>query len=405
MPLYLIVIAAVKSLRRNRLRTVLTMLGIMIDIAAVICTVALGEGSAAKIHEDLLNLGDNFVWVENGNRTIAGVRSGNGGVPRLTGDDLDAIEREVPEIKACSAQVDARAQVVAGNQNWNTTYRGVSADYLRIRKWSVVAGTTFTDADVQQRAKLAVLGHTVVDRLFQDDDPLDRTIRIGSELFKVLGVLNSKGSSTTGQDQDDFILVPYTTALRVLKGTTWLDDVLCSASSEAAIQPARDHITDLMRDRHRIGPGQPDDFNLPAPDESIKTREDAARTMGFMLGSIAAVSLLVGGVGVMNIMLVSVTERTREIGLRMALGGRERDIRRQFITEAVVLSLVGGAIGIGLGLVMSRALAEAVGWPALVSSDTIVVATAFSTMTGLVFGYYPARRASTLDPIEALRFE
>jgi putative ABC transport system permease protein len=405
MSFYLVLIAALKALRRNRLRTVLTMIGIMIGIAAVICTVALGEGSAARIHEDLLNLGDNFVWVENGSRTIAGVRSGNGGVPRLTGGDLDAIVTDVPEIKACSAQVDARSQVIAGHQNWNTTYRGVSGNYPQIRRWTVVAGTAFTEADVQQRAKVALLGHTVAVQLFGDDDPMDRPIRIGSELFKVLGVLNSKGSSTAGQDQDDFVLVPYTTAQRHLKGTTWLDDILCSASSEATITPARDHITDLLRDRHHIAANQPDDFNLPAPDESIKTREDAARTMGFMLASIAAVSLLVGGVGVMNIMLVSVTERTREIGLRMAVGGRERDVRRQFIMEAIVLSLVGGALGIAVGLVASRALADVVGWPAFVSIDTILVATAFSSATGLVFGYYPARRASKLDPIEALRFE
>jgi putative ABC transport system permease protein len=405
MTLYLIVLASVKALARNRLRTVLTMLGIMIGIAAVICTVALGAGSAAQIHEDLLNLGDNFVWIENGSRTVSGARSGSGGVPKLTADDMQAILDEVPEITRCSPQVDARIQVIAGNQNWNTTYRGVSADYLSIRRWSIAQGASFSDHDVQQRAKVALLGRTVVAKLFGEDDPIDATIRLRSQLFKVVGVLSNKGASSTGQDQDDFILVPYTTAQRHLKGTTWLDDALCSASSEAAIPLARDHITDLMRARHRIGDGQPDDFNLPAPDESIKTREEAARTMGVMLGSIAAVSLLVGGVGVMNIMLVSVTERTREIGLRMAIGARERDIRRQFIIESIVLSLVGGALGIGVGLVTSRVLADAAGWPALVSTETIITATAFSTATGLIFGYYPARRASALDPIEALRFE
>jgi putative ABC transport system permease protein len=218
-------------------------------------------------------------------------------------------------------------------------------------------------------------------------------------------VLTKKGSSTTGQDQDDFMLIPYTTAQRNLKGTLWLDDVLCSARSEGDIPPARDHITDLLRDRHRLLDGQPDDFNLPAPDESIRTREDAARTMGFMLASIAAISLLVGGVGVMNIMLVSVTERTREIGLRLAVGGRERDIGRQFIAEAIVLSLTGGAVGIAFGIVAARTLVDALGWPAVVSANAIVTATAFSSATGLVFGYYPASRASRLDPIEALRFE
>jgi putative ABC transport system permease protein len=405
MSVYMVLIAALKALRRNHLRTALTMLGIMIGIAAVICTVALGAGSAAQIHQDLLNLGDNFVWVENGSRTIAGVRSGAGGAPRLTGDDLDAIVQDVPEIVRCSAQVDGRVQVIAGNQNWNTTYRGVSPDYLRIRKWSVVEGDELTDVDVQQHAKVAVLGHTVVNQLFADDDPVNRTIRVGSELFRVVGTLNSKGSSTTGQDQDDFVLIPYTTVQRYVNRITWLDDILCSASSEGAIPTARDQITDLLRDRHHIVGDMADDFNLPAPDDSIKLREDAASTMGAMLGSIAAVSLLVGGVGVMNIMLVSVTERTREIGLRMAVGGRERDIRRQFIAEAVVLSLAGGGAGIGLGLVTSRVLANALGWPTLVSIDTIILATAFSTATGLVFGYYPARRASALDPIEALRFE
>jgi putative ABC transport system permease protein len=405
MSVYLIVMAAVKALARNRLRTVLTMLGIMIGIAAVICTVALGAGSAAQIHEDLLNLGDNFVWIENGSRTLSGVRTGNGGAPRLTGDDMQAIVDEVPEITRCSPQVDSRIQVIAGNQNWNTTYRGVSADYLPIRRWSIVSGTAFNDHDVQQRAKVALLGQTVVNKLFGDQDPVDGTIRLGSHLFKVLGVLSNKGSSSTGQDQDDFILVPYTVAQRDLKGTTWLDDVLCSAASEAAIPFARDHITNLMRDRHRISEGQPDDFNLPAPDDSIRTREEAARTMGVMLGSIAAVSLLVGGVGVMNIMLVSVTERTREIGLRLAVGARERDIRRQFIVESIVLSLVGGAFGIAVGIVASRLLADAAGWPSFVSLDTLITATAFSTATGLVFGYYPARRASALDPIDGLRFE
>jgi putative ABC transport system permease protein len=405
MSFYLVFLAAVRALRRNSLRTALTMLGIMIGIAAVICTVALGDGSAAQIHQDLLNLGDNFVWVENGGRTVTGARLPAGSVPRLLPDDLDAITNEVPEIKACSAQADGRSQVLSAGRNWNTSYRGVSANYAQIRRWTVVAGTFFTDVDVEQRSKVVVLGRTVADQLFGEDDPLDQTIRIGSQPFKVLGVLNKKGSSSTGQDQDDFVLLPYTTAQRSLKGSLYLDDVLCSAVSEADIPSARDHITDLIRYRHRILDGQQDDFNLPAPDESIRTREDAAKTMGFMLGSIAAISLIVGGVGVMNIMLVSVTERTREIGLRQAIGGRERDVRRQFIAEAILLSLTGGALGIGVGVVVSHLMVDAFGWPSVVSVNAIVTATAFSSATGLVFGYYPARRASQLDPIEALRFE
>jgi putative ABC transport system permease protein len=398
-------VAALKALRSNRMRSALTMLGIMIGIAAVICTVSLGTGSAAQIHEDLLNLGDNFVWVENGSRNVAGVRTGAGGAPRLTSDDMTAIATEVPEITRCSPQVDGRSQVIIGSQNWNTTYRGVSDDYLPIRRWSIVAGSGFSDLDIERATKVALLGNTVAVNLFGDEDPVERTIRIGSQLFRVQGVLSKKGVASSGQDQDDFVLIPYTAAQRYIKGTTWLDDVLCSASSEAAIPLARDHITDLMRERHRIAGEQADDFNLPAPDESIKMREDAARTMGVMLGSIAAVSLLVGGIGVMNITLVSVTERTREIGLRMAIGARARGISSQFIMESIVLSLVGGAFGIAIGVVASRVLADAAGWPSVVSVDTIVMATVCSTATGLVFGYYPARRASTLDPIEALRFE
>ena len=400
----LIVFAAVKALRRNRLRSLLTMLGIMIGIAAVICTVALGHGSAAQIHQDLLMLGDNFVWVENGSRNVAGVRSGAGGVPRLTDEDMTAIVAEVSEIVRCSPQVDARSQVVAAGQNWNTTYRGVSSDYLLIRKWSIAAGSGFSDLDIERRAKVALLGQTVVDQLFPAGrDPVGLGIRIGTQMFTVQGVLNSKGPSSTGQDQDDFILVPYTTAQRHLKGTQWLDDVLCTASSEAAIPAAREHMTDLLRTRHRMLPVRTA-ISTPAPDEASR-RAEAARTMGLMLSLAAAVSLIIGGVGVMNIMLVSVSERTREIGLRMAVGARARDVRRQFLTEAVVLSVIGGTIGIAAGILASRTLADVLGWPALVSVDTIAIATAFSTGTGLVFGYYPARRASTLDPIDALRFE
>jgi putative ABC transport system permease protein len=402
---FLIVLASLKALQRNRMRTILTMLGIMVGIAAVICTVSLGEGSAAQIHADLLNLGDNFTWIENGNRTVGGVRSGAGGVTRLSDADMRAIETEVPEVARCAPQVDARVQVIIGSQNWSTTYRGVTDDYLRIRKWSVVAGSSLTDVDIQNRNKVALLGRTVAQELFGNDDPLGRSIRVGPHIFRVQGLLNSKGSSSTGQDQDDFILMPYTTAERHLKGTTWLDDILCSATSEAAIPRVRDRITDLLRQRHKIQAGQPDDFNLPAPDESIRIREEAARTMGLMLGSIAAVSLLVGGIGVMNIMLVSVTERTREIGLRMAVGARQSDIRSQFLAEAVALSLAGGAFGIGMGLAASRVLADVLGWPAAVSPSTILISTAFATTTGLIFGYYPARRASALDPVDALRFE
>jgi len=396
---------ALRALARNGLRTALTVLGITVGIGAVVCTVALGEGSAAQVHNDLMNLGESFVWLENGSRNVGGVRTGSGGAQTLTADDMHAILSEVPEIARCSPQVDSRVQVINAGLNWNTTYRGITPDYLQIRRWTVERGVAFTDADVEDRSKVAVIGSIVADRLFGEEDPVDRTIRLGPHLFKVLGVLKPKGASTTGQNQDDFILIPYTVAQRSFKGTLTLDDVMCSATSDADVPLAQEHIVALMRDRHRIGEGQPDDFNIQTPDEQIRTREDAARTMGMMLAGIAAISLVVGGVGIMNIMLVSVVERTREIGLRLAIGARQRDVGGQFIVEALLLGLFGGGAGILAGLAGTEVLASGFGWPILVSTRTIVTAVLFSSAVGLVFGYYPARHAAGLDPIEALRAE
>ena len=402
MRIFTAILIAVRALARNRTRTALTMLGITVGIGAVLCTVALGQGTAAQVHNDLLNLGDNFVWLENGNRNVGGQRAG---APRLTADDMDAIVREVPEIVRCTPQVDARAQMIRGSQNWNSTYRGVTSEYLQIRRWTVVAGTNLTDGDVQNREKVAVLGQTIVERLFGEDEPIGETIRVGSQLFKVIGVLQPKGASTTGQNQDDFILIPYTTALRRLKGGLTLDDIMCSASSDALIPMAQEHIKTLIRDRHRIGEGQNDDFNIQTPDEAIRMREDTANTLGSMLAGIAAVSLLVGGIGIMNIMLVSVAERTREIGLRMAIGAREMDVQFQFLAEAVVLGIVGGAAGVGLGLGAAHMLEQSYGYPLMISPRTIAISVAVASATGLVFGFFPARHAAKLDPIEALRSE
>lgn len=394
---------ACRALAANRLRTALTMLGIMVGIGSVLCTVALGEGSAAQIHNDLLNLGDNFVWLENGNRNVGGVRTGVGGVPKLTVEDMQAIQSDVHEIVRCSPQVDGRTQVIAANQNWNTTYRGVSPDYLQIRRWAVLSGEPFTDADVTARAKVALLGQIVATQLFGEADPVDQPIRIGSQIFRVLGVLAAKGASSAGQNQDDFVLIPYTTAMRHLKGSVTLDDIMCSASSDVAVPAAQEHIVTLMRDRHRIGEGQADDFNIQTPDEQIKLREDAARSMATMLAGVAAVSLVVGGVGIMNIMLVSVAERTREIGIRLAIGARERDVRIQFLAEALALGVVGGAAGVALGYGASSVLEKVYGYAMAISTNTVGIAVGVATATGLVFGYYPARNASSLDPIEALR--
>jgi len=395
---------AVRALAANRLRSALTTLGITIGIAAVLCTVAIGEGSAAQVHEQLLGLGDSFVWVEDGGRNAAGVRTGAGGARKLTAEDMAAIVENVPEIVRCSPLADSRIQVIYGGQNWNTTYRGVSPDYVIVRRWPIALGSSFSDADVVAHAKVAVLGNTVFSQLFGETNPIDEEIRLGSEVFRVVGVLQAKGASASGND-DDVILIPYTTAQRNLLGRTWLDDGMCSAASDAAVPLAQAHIVDLLRIRHRISEGDADDFNIRAPDEQIRTREDAARSMGVMLAGIASVSLLVGGVGVMNIMLVSVTERTREIGLRMALGARQRDVQWQFLAEALVLGLIGGAGGVAVGLVASRVIAESSGWPLVVSSQTIGIAVAFAVSIGLVFGFYPARHAASLDPIDALRAE
>jgi len=397
---------ALVALARNRLRTALTVLGIMVGIGAVICTVALGEGSAALIHQQMLNLGDNFIWIENGSANAGGVRTGARTIPKLTAADSAAIVDEVPDIVRCSPSVDSRIQLIRGNQNWNTTYRGVSPDYLLIKAWPVVEGASFSDFDVQTRAHVAILGRSVVAQLFGEDDPIGETFRMGPLLFTVVGVLKPRGTSTSGQDQDDTVFIPYTTAQSKIRGDVrTVDDIMCSATTPAAIKPAQDRISDLLRLRHALREDQPDDFNIRAPEDSIKLQEDSARTMERMLSAIASVSLLVGGIGVMNIMLVSVAERTREIGLRMAIGAREGDVQAQFLVEALVLGLVGGAAGVIVGVAASQVFANAYGWPMVVSPKTIVVAVAFASSVGLVFGYYPARHAASLDPIEALRVE
>ncbi len=403
--MWLLIKIAVTALTRNGMRTALTTMGIAIGIAAVIGTVALGEGSAQQVHKDLVNLGDNFVWLENGSSNVGGVRTGAGGVSKLTEDDMKAILADVPEIARCSPQVDSRAQLIYGNQNWSTQFRGVSPEFTQIRSWPVEQGTGFTDFDIQSYARVTVLGSSVAKVLAPDGDIIGQTIRIGRVPFVVLGVLKAKGQSSTGQDQDDFLIIPYTTVMRTLKRQIYLDDVLCSARATEEIPVAQAKITTLMRERHRIVDGKADDFNVRSPDEAIKIREETTRQLGLMISSVALVSLVVGGVGIMNIMLVSVTERTREIGLRMAIGARQGDVQLQFILEALVLGLMGGALGVVIGIVGSTMLTDSLGWPMVVSWRTIAVAVAFSCGIGLVFGYYPARRASQLDPIEALRVE
>lgn len=396
---------ALRALVRNRLRTLLTILGIMVGIAAVTCTVALGNGSGEQIQQQMRNLGDNFIWIENGSRNLGGVQTGAGGVPRLTVEDTQAIVSDVPEIVRCSPNVDGHIQLVRGNANWNTQYRGVSPDYLLIKAWPVVEGAPFDETDVRAKAHVVILGRTVVRQLFGDDDPIGQTIRIAALSFTVVGVLEGRGQSTTGQDQDDTIFMPYTTVMQQLNRTTTLDDVMCSASQLGYIPVAQDHIADVLRERHHIQPDGPDDFNLRTPEDQIRLQQSTADTMALMLSAVASVSLLVGGVGIMNIMLVSVAERTREIGLRMAIGARQADVQAQFLAEALALGLAGGTCGVLLGAVASRVFAASYGWPMQMSTDTVVIAVVFSSAVGVVFGYYPASHAASLDPIEALRIE
>jgi putative ABC transport system permease protein len=396
---------ALRALGRNKMRTLLTMLGITIGIGAVICTVAIGQGGSQMVHEQLLSLGTNMVWVEAGGRNINGVRTGNGATKSLTLDDALAIRRGVPLITSVAPNVDGPVQVVYGNQNWYTTYRGISPEYFAIRNWHLASGSLFTQQDVSTLAGVCVIGNTVANVLFGDDDPIGKTIRVQNLPCKVIGMLQPKGQSTNGRDQDDFVMMPISTVMHKLKGISWLDDIFCSAASPEAIVPAEKQITQLLRQRHVLRPDEPDDFNIRHPQDALEAQEEASKTFTLMLASIASVSLLVGGIGIMNIMLVSVTERTREIGVRMAVGATEEDVQLQFLIEALTVSLIGGAIGVVFGVFASAGVSRILEWPAIISPIAIVVAALFSAAIGIFFGYYPAQKASQLDPIEALRFE
>lgn len=408
MPLLTIVRVAIKALGRNKLRTALTMLGMIIGVAAVVTMVGLGRGAQEEIEAQIRSAGPNLIRVRAGNFRRGGISQGIGGAPTLTVADAEAIRAQVPGVLRLSAAVNTREQVIAANRNWPTLIEGSDVELPPIRSWDVQHGAFFDAAQVRAAARVAVLGAVVRDNLFGPEaDPVGERIRIRNQSFRIIGVMAARGAGAFGQDQDDVIFVPYTTVQKKLRGRdgTNLSGIFVSAHSPDSVDRVADEIAAVLRARHELAPGEPDDFMVRSQTDVTAMRSQMTRTMTGLLASIAGVSLIVGGIGIMNIMLVSVTERTREIGLRMAVGAKGRDVLRQFLVEAAVLSLAGGLAGAALGCGVSAALTRLLDWPTAIPAEAVAAAVAFAGATGIVFGFYPARQAARLDPIEALRFE
>ena len=401
---------ALRALRVNKLRSALTMLGIIIGVGAVITMVAVGAGAQARVAEQIQSLGSNLIIALSGSTNQAGVRLGQGSQTTITEDDASAIAREVPAVQVAAPSSRGNAQVVYGNLNWSTAIQGVTADYFEARDWPVDVGRPILQEDVDGATKIALLGQTTAQNLFGDADPIGQIIRIKKVPFTVAGLLSRKGQSAWGQDQDDVIFVPLSTAKKKVLGVSQANarsvgSISIKIRPDENMTEAETQIRELLRQRHRLQPAQDDDFWLRNLSEVLQTQEESSKVMTYLLAAIASVSLLVGGIGIMNIMLVSVTERTREIGLRMAVGARSRDILTQFLVEAVTLSLIGGVIGIALGVGGSNAINALAEWRTVLAPEAILLAFGFSAAIGIFFGFYPARKASRLDPIEALRYE
>ena len=400
---------ALRALLRNKMRSFLTVLGIIIGVGAVIAMVAIGEGAKARVEESFASMGSNLLIVMPGSTNASGARGGFGSMPTLTWDDLQAIRREVSSVRYAAAQLRTNAQLMSEDQNWSTSVTGTSPEYFLIRNWKVASGRLLLDSDIETSAKVVLLGQTVVDKLFgASADAVGQIVRIKNIPFEVIGVLEKKGQSAMGQDYDDGAFVPQSTFQSKIQGglQKFLSGtIFIGAISTEATARAEEQIESLLRDRHRIGPGMDDDFSVRNLTEMANAQQEGTKTLTTLLASIAAVSLLVGGIGIMNIMLVSVTERTREIGVRMAVGATPFNILLQFLVEALTLATAGGIVGVLLGVFSAGQLASRFGWPMLIRPDIVVISVGFSALVGVVFGLYPAQKASRLDPIDALRYE
>ncbi|MDD5542258.1 MAG: ABC transporter permease [Acidobacteriia bacterium] len=400
-----IIRVAIKALQRHKLRSTLTMLGIIIGVGAVIAVFSIGKGAQKMVDDQIAQVGTNLIFIYPGTQTAGGIHWGMGSITTLVEDDEKAIERECPAVSAVTPGVRTQGLAASGDQNWSTSIVGHNQLFPTIRNWQVDDGTFFTEQDVASAARVAVLGRTVSENLFGGSEAVGQTIRLKGQPFKVVGLLQSKGQNAMGQDQDDTIIVPYTTVQKKLLGITYLHFIIASASTQEAIPLAQDQISSLLRQRHHIQAGQDGDFFIRTLEDMARMRNESNQVMTYLLVVIASVSLLVGGIGVMNIMLVSVTERTREIGIRMAVGAKSRDLLRQFLLEASTLSLVGGFLGIALGATSSTMISSLLQWPTAISALSIALAFTVSAGVGVIFGFYPAWKASQLDPIDALRYE